>query len=132
MLHGEVAREFVVLPAANHELDFILLSQGFEVVAAERVRFARVWALYVNNLYDCRGYPCQWALSAGLKQNAIANLQELIHERNYFPLLQHRLAPGNFHQPAIRTEPSHFIGDLIDGHLPSARERIFAVAPRTP
>jgi len=46
----------------------------------------------------CFGTPRQRALAAGLEQHLIASVEEVLHQRNDFALLQHGLAAGDLDQ----------------------------------
>src|ERR1700722_17512843 len=95
MPFGELPGKFVVRPAAQNELDFIVCGQCRQVLQAKRAALARVRTLHVDDLDDARRNTLQRTLSAGLEQNRVPIVQQSLHEGDDFALLQHGLAARN-------------------------------------
>ena len=49
------------------------------------------------------GHALERTLAAGLEQDGVARIQETLHQRDKFALLQHGLAAGDLHQSAAGT-----------------------------
>src|SRR5215469_15680942 len=87
--------------------------------------------LHIDNLDYARWDPCQWTLSAGFNQDLVPLIQQALHKRDKFALLQHRLAARNFYQAAFRAESPNVLEDLFRRFSLATRERVLTVAPRT-
>src|ERR1700687_1152040 len=105
MLPDKVAGELIIRAIAQHELDFIVWLKRVEIFERESIGLAGVRTLHVDDLDDWRGYADQLAFPAGLEQNFVTRVQQLLHERNDFAFLKHRFAAGNFDQSAVGAQP---------------------------
>src|SRR5580698_7604586 len=128
---SELLRELVVDAAAQDKFNFVVRGQGLEIFLAKSSARARVRTLHVDDLDDPGWNPLQWPLPTSLEQDAVAVVEEMLHQGDNFALLQHGLAAGDLDQPAAGTQPRNFVENRFEGHLAPALEGVFAVAPGT-
>src|SRR5579885_7551 len=128
MLTHKIPRELVVGSIGDDKLQLVGRSERIEVGRAKAPSLSRSGTLHIDNLVNCFRHVLQRTLSAGLDQHLIAVVEELLHERHYLALLQHRFSAGNFHQ-LDRSKRAYSAHHLIDRGFVSAREGVLAVAP---
>src|SRR3954471_21109569 len=85
----KIKRKLVIATAAQDELDLVPGGEHFQVFRPESIPFAGIRAFYVHNLDHGRRHAIERSLSAGLKQDGIAVVEQSLHHRDDLPLLQH-------------------------------------------
>src|SRR5215471_12672390 len=109
MTRDEVTRKFIVEPITDDELYFIMRHERLKVFHVKSVSFARVRAFHVDNLDHTLGDSRERPFAAGLEQYSEAAIQQALHQRYQFALLQHGLASGEFDQPPIWAQALHLV-----------------------
>ena len=98
---SKLPRKLVVGPAAQHKFDFVMRPQSASRFSMQNVSPSPESGHFTSTiLMHSRRNPLQRPLSAGLEQHLIAVVQQTLHQRHHFPLLQHGLAAGNLNQTA--------------------------------
>src|SRR5262249_22578503 len=92
------------------------------------MRFAAPRTFNVQDLDRARVENARVEAPASLDQDGVARIAQPAREFRAFSLLNQRLAAGDFHQSAAVT--ANLLHHLIDRHLDSAGESVFAVARR--
>ena len=128
VIQDKVAGEFVVGAVCQDELDFVVWLERFQILECEGVWFAGVRTLHVDDLDDLFRDPRQDSFAAGLEQHLIASVQEVLHQRDDFPLLQHGLAARDLDQ-STGAQAGDFAEHFLQRHLFPAVETELAVTP---
>ena len=81
MLAREIPGEFVVAARRDNEFNFILLIYRVQIRHVERVRLARIRALYIDDLYYFARKHADRSFAAGFDHHRIARSEELLGER---------------------------------------------------
>src|SRR6266478_711787 len=126
---NEITRKLVVRAIAQHELDLIVGPERLQILDRKSIGLARVGTLHVHDLDDLHWHTRQGSLAAGLKQNLVAAVEQLLHKRNHFLLLQHRFAARDLDESTTRAQGNHLVEDFFPAHFAPAVETEFAVAP---
>ena len=111
----EVAREFVITPAGNHELHLIAGQSAHFRFSMRKVSPSPESGHFTSTIFTTpAGTALQRPLAAGLQQDGIACDEEALHQRDHFALLQKRFATGDLDQSAVGRKPMHFVLDFLE------------------